>query len=82
MQDLVADLLRFIDRSPTPYHAVETAVALLEEAGFARLDEGDAWSVAPGDRRYVVRAGGSLAAFEVGSRPPAEAGFRIVGHLA
>ena len=79
MQDLVADLLRFIDRSPTPYHAVETAVALLEEASFSRIDEGDAWSVAPGDRRYVVRAGGSLAAFEVGSQPPAEAGFRIVG---
>lgn len=79
MQDLVADLLQFIDRSPTPYHAVATAVRRLEEAGYTRLEEADAWSVSPGDRRYVVRAGGSLAAFEIGSRPPAEAGFRIVG---
>ncbi|MBK7951326.1 MAG: M18 family aminopeptidase [Deltaproteobacteria bacterium] len=78
MQDPVADLLSFIDRSPTPYHAVATAVALLEDAGFMRLEESDVWSVAPGDRRYVVR-GGSLAAFEVGTAPPAEAGFRIVG---
>ena len=79
MQDPVADLLQFIDRSPTPYHAVATAALLLEEAGFSRLEEADVWSVSPGDRRYVVRAGGSLAAFEIGSRPPAEAGFRIVG---
>ncbi len=79
MQDPVADLLRFIDRSPTPYHAVETAVALLEEAGFTALDEREVWALGPGDRRYVVRAGGSLAAIEVGTKPPAEAGFRIVG---
>ena len=78
MQDPVADLLAFIDRSPTPHHAVATVAALLEEAGFARLKEAEVWSVAPGDRRYVVR-GGSIAAFEIGSAPPAEAGFRIVG---
>lgn len=79
MQDLVADLLQFIDRSPTPYHAVATVALRLEEAGFSRLEEADVWSVSPGDRRYVVRAGGSLAAFEIGSRPPPEAGFRIIG---
>lgn len=78
MQDPVADLLGFLARSPTPYHAVETVARRLEEAGFERLDEGQLWSVAPGDRRHVVR-GGSIAAFEVGSRPPCEAGFRIVG---
>jgi aspartyl aminopeptidase len=78
MQDPVADLLSFIDRSPTPYHAVDSAVRLLEDAGYTRLEESEAWSVLPGDRRYVVR-GGSLAAFEAGGRPPADAGFRIVG---
>lgn len=78
MQDPVADLLAFIDRSPTPYHAVETVAARLEEAGYERLDEGEPWSFEPADRRYVLR-GGSIAAFEVGSRPPCEAGFRIVG---
>lgn len=79
MQDLVADLLRFIDGSPTPYHAVESTISLLEEAGFARLDERSVWSLSPGERAYVVRSGGSVAAFEVGTKPPAEVGFRIVG---
>jgi aspartyl aminopeptidase len=47
--------------------------------GFTRLDESERWSLAAGGRHYVVRGGASLIAFIVGSRPLAEAGFRIVG---
>lgn len=79
MSDSVDDLLSFIDRSPTPYHAVAETASRLEDAGYAPLEESEPWSLAPGDRRYVVRAGGSLAAFEVGSTDPAAAGFRVVG---
>lgn len=79
MQDPVADLLAFIDRSPTPYHAVRSASERLEAAGYSPLAETEPWSLAAGDRRYVVRGGGSVAAFEVGSQPPSEAGFRIIG---
>ena len=79
MTERVDDLLAFIDESPTPYHAVRVAIARLEAAGYSRLDESATWSLAPGDRRYVVRAGGSLAAFEVGSSPPSQAGFRVIG---
>ena len=62
MQDPVADLLAFIDRAPTPYHAVAESVLRLEAAGFSRLDESELWSLLPGDRHYVLRAGGSLVA--------------------
>jgi aspartyl aminopeptidase len=79
MPDLVQDLLSFIDRSPTPYHAVAEGVARLEAAGFTRLSEAALWDHGPGARHYVVRGEGSLAAFQVGSAPPAEAGFRILG---
>ncbi len=79
MEDCVADLLDFIDHSPTPYHAVASSAERLEKAGFSRLEEIDLWSLSAGARHYVVRAGGSLAAFEVGLRAPAEAGFRVVG---
>jgi aspartyl aminopeptidase len=79
MQDPVADLLTFIDRSPTPYHAVAEAIARLESAGYSRLEESELWTLASGDRRFVVRGGGSLLSFEIGTSAPASAGFRIVG---
>ena len=77
--DPVRDLLAFIDRSPTPYHAVEEVRRRLEAAGFRRLAEAEPWCLEPGERCYVVRGGGSLLAFDVGSLPPAEGGFRILG---
>jgi aspartyl aminopeptidase len=79
MADPVADLLAFIDRSPTPYHAVAETAARLEAAGFTAASETDLWAHEPGAKHYVVRAGGSLVAFEVGHAAPSAAGFRIVG---
>jgi aspartyl aminopeptidase len=79
MQGSVADLLAFVDRSPTPYHAVAESARRLEAAGFRRLAEPDAWSLAPGDACFAIRAEGSLLAWRMGELSPAEAGFRIVG---
>ena len=79
MVDPVADLLAFIDRSPTPYHAVAESLRRLEANGFRRLEETDVWELSPGDRASVVRGDGSLLAFEVGREPPAQAGFRAIG---
>ena len=54
-----------IDASPTPYHAAENVAAQLREDGFQRLEERDAWTLAPGDRRYIIRDAGTLIAFVV-----------------
>jgi aspartyl aminopeptidase len=74
----VDDLIAYLDASPTPYHAVREAVQHLEAAGYRALGEQDAWEVAAGDRCYVVRSGGSVIAFELGSEPVAEAGVHVV----
>ena len=79
MTDWVADLLAYIDRSPTPYHAVMESARRLEAVGFQRLPETEVWSLSPGDRFRIVRGDGSLIAFEIGHASPAEAGFRIIG---
>ncbi|MCI0571507.1 MAG: M18 family aminopeptidase [Myxococcaceae bacterium] len=78
-EEAAQDLLRFIDASPTPFHAVAEAVRRLEARGFRRLDEREAWSVHPGDKVYVVRGDTSVAAFHVGRVPPERGGFRLVG---
>lgn len=72
------DLCSYIDASPTPYHAVAETARRLRAAGFTALEESDEWRLGPGDRRYIVRDG-SIIAFELGMRPLAESGFRIVG---
>ncbi len=78
-KEAAADLCAFIDRSPTPYHAAREAKARLDAAGFSELLERDAWKLAPGDRRYVVRGGSTVIAFIVGSESPATGGFRMIG---
>jgi len=73
------DLLAFIDRAPTAFHATEQSASLLASAGFEEIQEQDAWELSPGDRRYVIRNGSSIVAFVVGSAAPEEAGFLMVG---
>ena len=74
-----ADLRAFVDASPSPFHAVAEMVRRLERAASRELDERERWTLAPGDARYVVRDGGSLIAFRVGSAPLPDAGVRMVG---
>jgi aspartyl aminopeptidase len=76
---LALELARFIDASPTPHFAVRAAIARLEGAGFRELFEKDAWTAAPGDKRYVVRGGTTILAFVVGSERPAVGGFHMIG---
>lgn len=73
------DLLGFLDASPTPWHAVATAAARLDAAGFRRLDEADRWRLQPGGRYYATRGGAALIAFTLGEAALAESGYRIVG---
>ena len=61
--DLNEELLSFISRSPTAFHAVENTAKLLADAGFEELYETEDWSLAPGARAFVRRNGSSLIAF-------------------
>jgi aspartyl aminopeptidase len=77
--ELADDLLRFIDASPSPWHAVDEVARRLRAEGYRRLDERERWTLKPGDRAYAVRAGTSIAAFQLGTESVDRAGFRLVG---
>lgn len=79
MTDLGADLRSFVDASPSPFHVVAEMVRRLAEQGFTELDERERWELQPGGRHWVVRDGGSLVAFRVGTAPLSQAGARLVG---
>src|SRR5882724_2879478 len=73
------DLSSFLDVSRTPYHAVVEVARRLANAGVRAFREQDPWQLEPGTRGFVVRAGGSIIAFQLGSKAPADAGFVLIG---
>jgi len=72
----IAPLLRFLNESPTPFHAVANIAARLRDGGYAEIDEGADWQAAPG--KYFFIRDGSLIAAQLGEAP-LERGFRLVG---
>ena len=60
------ELLAFVQECPSMFHTAAAIARRLDAAGFTRLNEGDAWTVAPGSRCYVVRNASSIIAFRVG----------------
>ena len=74
-----AGLLRFLARSPTPFHAAAGLAATLGAAGFEALSAADQWALRPGGRYYVLRNGSSLIAFAVGTDSRQRSGIRMLG---
>ena len=72
-------LLAFIERSPTPFHATENMALLLEQANFELLAEGGDWSLRPGGKYYLTRNDSSIIAFIYGTASIVDAGIRMVG---
>ena len=66
----VQELLKFIENSPTAFHAVASCAAELEKNGFVPLCEGDEWSLACGGKYYVTRNRSSIIAFELPRQKP------------
>lgn len=63
--DSVKGLMRFIEASPTAFHAADSLCGALEEAGFVRLNECEAWKIAPGGSYFVTRNRSAVIAFRV-----------------
>lgn len=74
------ELLDFIEKSPTPFHATQQMAAALEQSGFEPLDETEAWSLSPSGAYYCTRNDSSLIAFRWGELSQLlEQGLPMVG---
>jgi len=75
----IQDLLNFIDRSPTPFHAVNEMKRILIHEGYSELKETNSWKLNPNGRYFITRNGSSLIAFIVGLKSQDASGFKIIG---
>lgn len=76
IEAVALDLCSFIAASPSPFHAVATAAARLDLAGFGELALGEEWpAFAPGG--WYVRRGGTLVAWRRPIGRPRH--YRIIG---
>jgi aspartyl aminopeptidase len=73
----LTDLARFIQASPSSFHAVAEVARRLTDAGYTALDESAAWPTGPG-KRLVVRDGAIIAWVEPESATSTTP-FRIAG---
>ncbi len=64
------DLIGFIEKSPSCFHAVSTIRQMLSQNGFKELDETGKWSLSPGDSCFVIRSDSSLIAFRIPENMP------------
>ncbi|CAL3964732.1 unnamed protein product [Diplocarpon coronariae] len=64
------DFIDFVNESPTPYHAVHSAIKRLTAAGFTEIRERDSWSstLQAGGKYFLTRNSSSIVAFAVGRR--------------
>ncbi|WP_428768687.1 M18 family aminopeptidase [Treponema sp. HNW] len=72
------ELLDFIDKSPSMFHAVHNAAVLLEEAGFTRLKRSDDFILEDGKGYYTEHNGSALIAWRMGRTGGLKNGFRII----
>lgn len=75
-----AELIEFLDASPTPWHAVRSMRKRLSAAGFSELVEQETWSLEPGAGYFICRNGSSIVAWrQPQGCEPEQTGWRLVG---
>lgn len=76
-----SSFVSFVNASPTPFHAVHNCATRLEQSGFRRLHERDAWSskIEAGGKYFVTRNQSSIIAFTVPPASPERRGSLPLG---
>ena len=67
MIDYNKELISFLDKSPTAFHAVANIKARLEAEGYTELAESAKWELSEGGKYFVARNDSSIIAFRTPS---------------
>lgn len=63
------EVLDFIEKSPSCFHAVANVKEMLQEQGFTEVKEAQKWDLVPGEGYYVTRNDSALIAFRLPEKP-------------
>ena len=64
-RETTEQLLKFIEKSPSPFHVIENMEVELNKAGFIKLKENKRWNLKKGGSYYVTRNDSSIIAFKI-----------------
>jgi len=74
------DFINFVDRSPSPYHAVHQCKLRLLAAGFKELKETERdWNIKPMDKIFITKDQSSIVACALGGKWEPGNGFTMLG---
>ena len=65
-RELSRELLTFLHKSPSSFHAVYNLGQMLKEDGYVELFEKDVWDIRPEGKYFVKRNDTSIIAFHIG----------------
>ena len=71
MDERIEALRAYLDSAHSVYHAVAGLQKELENGGYTRLFEQDAWELQPGGKYYLTRGGAAVMAFRIPEGSPA-----------
>ncbi|MEH6444100.1 MAG: M18 family aminopeptidase [Oceanospirillaceae bacterium] len=79
-EQTIEQLITFIKKAVTPYHAVAAMVCQLEDAGYIELDEKQSWDIKTGGKYYSTRNGSSIVAWQMPKdKALTQSGLRMIG---
>lgn len=78
-QNFAKNLIEFIDKSPSAFHATKNVEEVLAKEGFKRIDLQDRWNLEKEGKYYVVKNNSAIIGFEIGKGELEEDGFKLIG---
>lgn len=70
MEKRLEEMLEFMNGAHSVYHGISRLEQKMEQAGYTRLSERDAWNLQAGGKYYMTRGGSALMAFRIPEGEP------------